>query len=257
MPELKRSYCSAPCIAGGVVACNDNEGGLVGFDAETGRKLWGPLPETTSYTSSPARWVHKGREYFIVAAEKAVCVEPRSGRVLWEAPGAREHGTVALDEDHMICSSGTKRKEDTEGNCGLSAWRITPQGARMIWDLGPGYNNHVCSPVIWEGHVYAFKGQATLCVELATGKIVGEAYFPGVRTCSSVVVADGRVLRENLYRQLYYYDARPGGFRQLGPVWNPTGHAENTTSTMLDGRLLMRGREALFCYDMRRPPPPE
>jgi len=256
MPEMRMDFCSAPCVVDGVVVCNDNEKGLVGLDAATGKKLWGPIPDCTVKSSSPVRWMHEGKPYIIIAAHRALCIEPRTAKVVWEAPGVAHQGTVAVTDQYMVCSGGDKRILDKiEGGAGLCAYRIDLSGAKLAWDLGPKYNNHVTSPVIWNGHVYAFWEPATICVELATGKIVGSSEFPGVRSCSSLLAADGRVLREHLYRQIYWYDADPKNFRQLGPAWLPPGHAENTTSTIVDGRLFMRGRETLWCYDLRSAAP--
>lgn len=259
MPKMKRDFCSAPTLVDGMLICNDNAGGLIGLDGDTGQKQWGPIPDCTTQTSSPLRWRHQGRNYVIVAADSARCIEPRSGKVIWEAPGASNAGAVALTDRYMVCAAakppsgkGEQDDENRRRKSGLAAYRIDRSGAEQIWHL-PGYNNHVTSPVIYKGHVYAFAGRQTICVNLETGKIVGEVDFPGTRTCSSLVAADGRVLRENLYRQIHFYDADPTRFRRLGPVWHPTGHAENTTSTIVDGRLFMRGREALYCYDMREP----
>ena len=254
MPVVKRGFCSAATVVDGVVACNDNRDGLIGLDAATGKKLWGPIPDCSVYSSSPVKWTHKGKDYIIAVSHRAVCVEPRTGRVVWATDGAAGQGTPAVSEDYMVCGGGDRRVSDKiRPDCGLSGYRIDLTGAKLLWDLGRGYNNHVCSPVIYRGRAYAFSGQATICVELETGKVLAQAYFPGVRTCSSIVAADGRILRENLYQQFYYYSADPGDFRRLGGVWTPPSHAECTTSTMVDGRLFLRGHDRLYCYDMRKP----
>ena len=254
MPNMNCDFCAAPAVIDGVVCCNDNRKGLIGLDAATGRKLWGPIADCTTKTSSPVQWTHKGKHYAIVAADGAICVEPRTGRVCWKAEDAGGHGTVAVTEDYMVCAGGKKRAPDgTRVETGLSAYRIDPSGAEPVWDLGRGYSNHVTSPVIYNGHVYGFAGQATICVELKTGKIVGQAAFPGTRTCSSLLAFDGRILRENLHRQIFYHNADPADFKRLGPVWIAPSHAENTTSTVADGRLFMRGMNCLYCYDLRKP----
>jgi hypothetical protein len=81
---------------------------------------------------------------------------------------------------------------------------------------------------------------------------MGSAPFPGVRDCSSIVASDGRILRQNLYQQFYFYRAGPDGFTQLGACWRPPSHAECTTSIITDGRLIFRGRDCLYCYDLRK-----
>ena len=257
VPGFKMDLCGSPAVADGVVACNDNKGGLIGFDAATGNQIWGPIPDCVAKTCSPVRWLHQGREYFIAAAYRAVCVEPRTGRVVWEQPDVANGGTVAVCENYMVFSGGGKKKSAKPAEAGpsggMSCYRIDAQGAKLAWDLGAKYNNHVTSPLIYRGHAWGFWEEETICVSLETGKIVAACPFPGVRSCSSLVAADGRLLREHLYQQLFFFKADPNDFRRLGETWwRPPSHAECTTSVIADGRLFLRGKDCVYCYDLRK-----
>jgi hypothetical protein len=67
-----------------------------------------------------------------------------------------------------------------------------------------------------------------------------------VRGCSSLIAADGRVLREHAYRRPFWYRADPTGFCQLGPVWQLKSHAQCTASVIADGRLFLRAMEDIY-----------
>jgi outer membrane protein assembly factor BamB len=248
MPSANLDFCSCPLVLDGIVVCNDNAEGLIGLRLETGQRAWGPVPGCIRKTSSPVAWRCGDREYVVAAYQKAVCVDPKTGAVLWEATeGVASEGTPAAAGDYLVLGGGGKKAT------GLSCFKMSREGATRAWTLGPRYNSHVTSPLIYRGHVYAFWEEETVCVELASGRIAATARVPGVRSCSSLVAADGRVLREHLYQQFFFYRAGPEDFQQLGEWWHPPSHADCTTSTLVDGRLFIRGKDCVYCYDLRKP----
>jgi hypothetical protein len=89
-------------------------------------------------------------------------------------------------------------------------------------------------------------------VELKTGKVMGEASFWSVRGCGSFAASDGRIVRPHLRNQLLYYKADPGDFRQLGDMWRMSSYAGSTSPILVDGRLFFRGKDCIYCYDLRR-----
>ena len=251
MAPMGRDFCASPTVVDGVVVCNDNAMGLIGLDARTGKQIWGPVADCASKTCTPVKWTHKGTNYVLAAGPTAVCVEPKTGKLLWRHDEVCNEGTIAVSRDHIVCSGGGKRRDPGNGRgLGINCHRISPTGAETAWYLP--YNNHVTSPLVYNGHVYAIAGEATLCIELETGKIVASAQFPGVRSCSSLIASDGRIFREHLYQQLFWFKADPADFRQLGPWWQPPSQAECTTAVITDGRLFLRGRDCLYCYDLRK-----
>jgi outer membrane protein assembly factor BamB len=249
MPRANQDFCAAPLVVAGVVVCNDNAGGLIGLSEADGRRAWGPVGEGAAKTCSPVRWTHGGREYAIAAGVKhGFCVDVRTGKLAWEIDEAGDLGTPAVAEDHAVFSGG-----GLQAKSGLSCWHLSAGKAQLAWRLEGNYNNHVTSPVVYRGRVYAFRGNATVCLDLETGKELAAVPFPGVRTCSSLIAFDGRVVREDLWERVYFYNADPAAFRQLGPRWEIGSHAQCTTAAAADGRLFIRGRDCVWCYDLRVP----
>jgi outer membrane protein assembly factor BamB len=243
---LNRDFCSAPAVAGGVVVCNNNAGGLIGLDAATGARAWLPVTNCITKVGSPVRWTCEGSNYVIAASERAVCVDPATGRLLWQTTnGVANEGTVAVNEDYLVTGGGGRN------STGISCFRIGRTYVIRHWSIGPKWNCHVTSPVIYNGHAYGFGGGPAVCVELMTGKIAGTADFYSVRSCSSFVAADGRIVRPHLYNKLILYDANPTNFRQLGDLWTAPSYAECTTPAIADGRMFFRGKDCVYCYDLR------
>ena len=247
--QLDRDFCSTPAVVGDVVVCNDNRGGLIGLDAKTGKREWGPVTNCVTKCSSPSIWrTPEGTACILAALHRAVCVDPAVGRIIWEtSDGVANEGSLAVNDRYMVTGGGGKPCT------GISCYRIDRNGATRLWSLGPKYNSHVTSPVIHGEHVYGWRGGPAICAELETGRLVGESSFWSVRTCSSFVAGDSRIVRPHLYNQFLLYDADPANFRQLGGRWWPSSRAKCTTPTIADGRTFFRSKSRVLCYDLRRP----
>ena len=265
-------YDSCPIYADGVLACNNHShakknkterAGLVGFDGRTGRKLWlvrdcihgGP-------SVSPVRWTHKGKEYFIaVHRERAVCIEPRTGKILWEIRGQlHQGGTPAVCEDYLILGGTTSTHGEYKvlpDTTGLACYRITPKSCKRIWRLSPlNYaKGDQSSPLILGGHVYAGmmgvmgnKGGFT-CIELETGNVRGSADLGAGYT---PVACDGRVFTTTGVMMHAVPDfSRNLNLPRFGKP-EPYSHATYTACAVADGRLYIRGRDSIYCYDLRK-----
>ena len=60
--------------------------GMVGLDADTGRRLW-TIPNCLDKVGSPAIWRHGEKAYFLAAGERMIAVEPKTGKILWTIGG--------------------------------------------------------------------------------------------------------------------------------------------------------------------------
>ncbi|MFC1462967.1 PQQ-binding-like beta-propeller repeat protein [Verrucomicrobiota bacterium] len=265
-------YDSCPIYADGVLACNDHShtkrdkkerAGLVGFDGKTGRKLW-VVPDCIHGGPgvSPVRWTHKGKEYFIAShRERAVCIEPKTGRILWEIRGQlHQGGTPAVCEDYLILGGTTNTHGEYKvlpDTTGLACYRITPKGCKRVWRMSPlNYaKGNQTSPVIQGGYVYVGmmgvmgnKGGFT-CIDLATGNVRGSAQLGAGYT---PVACDGRVFTTTGVMM----HAVPGFSKNLDlPRFGkpePYSHATYTACAVADGRLYVRGRNSIYCYDLRK-----
>jgi outer membrane protein assembly factor BamB len=281
----KHCFDSCPAVADGVVACNsfsafagrgDSDGhALIAFDAQTGKELW-TVPGCINTVSSPVVWVHKGKTYFVAAGSKrAVALAPKTGALLWEikpwlpadeltpeqvkalrrragGPARLTLGaTPAVDEGHLVLQGTASGRPDSlrSWDLGLTCWRITPEGTKLLWTAPPSEAPaHHSSPCIYRGHVFT-KGK---CFELTTGKLIGKA---GEGNFGSPVASDGVVIGEGA---LYFLG--PDGSKQtaLRIPWEPF-----TTAAIAEGRLYVRGQReggsslgrrapgAVYCYDLR------
>ena len=269
--------CSSPTFADGVVACNDHGGGkragrycgLVGFDAATGRRLW-RVPNCLDTTgTSPVRWLHRGKGYFIAACNaRAVGVEPRTGRLLWEVTGQVHHsGTPTACEDYVFLNGGTNTHGDSGfryGQKGPVCLRIDPNGAQVAWEFNAerfitGTNP---SQVIVGGDLYAIlarRGRGFTDVRVRDGKVNeslggGGGYGPVaadrriVTDSFSVIPLDPNERRQSLQEGVRSLMDKGAG------VWQAPPKAAFVPFTLCDGRVVLRGVHSAYCYDLRSLP---
>jgi len=181
-----------PAYADGVVWVFDTA-----FDAETGKVLW--TGQHGNSMPSPVVWNCEGKQYFISGG--GVCVEPKSGKVLWKVRGG-SGSTPAVGEGYLVV--------DAAHRC----YRITPMQAELLWELEKGFDTDMnSSSVIHDGYLYAntshpgghrregakYGGAANhVCIELATGK---EICRIGASSNSGSLIAFGPwVIQEGVFR---------------------------------------------------------
>lgn len=251
-PRVSNTVC--PVVVDGVLVVDD-DGGLTGLDPASGKVLWGPVTDwRTAGGSCPLRWVYKGRE--LVMAQ-TTCVDPKTGKVMWKADGAvhiDESGCVALTEDYLVCCGGARK-----GGTGLQVYKITPEGATKAWALGPEFAvQQFASPVIYKGHVYtrvAGSGgkNSMVCVELATGKVVGKAEV-AAGSCNEIVGFDGRVFYEGSYQGPSMYKADAADFKPLGAgALKDLDFACSVPPAIANGRMYYRSnRYGIMCLDLTK-----
>lgn len=249
---------SSPAVADGVVFCNTHVmfkggqrstgNGMIALDARTGRKLY-ELPDCLGWASSPLTWRHGGKEYVIAAdGQKAVCVEPRTGKTLWKLENVG--GDLACTEEMLVCG-------DTKEQC-TACFRIDPQKTRRAWSLPAAHGLPIRAPVLHAGHAYVptDKGQM-LCAELGTGKLAGSLPFQGGGV--GFTVAFGKMLLAQLDAshnrpEVHVFAASPPTFKQAGVWQSPCAGSYDVpiVPAYADGRLFVRARDGIVCLDLRK-----
>ncbi len=271
------SLCSGPAVAAGVVAVNDYCGnwrkqenyGLAGLAADTGKLLW-HVKDCMGGVTSPVRWVHKGKEYFIAAAPNRLkCIEAKTGKVAWEYTGhVNKLATPSISGDYLVCGGtggkfSPKRDFGTDKKkIGITCFKLDEKGATRIWALEPKHSLYWACTAIYRGHAYAFSGKEILCIGLKTGKIVASAVNKYAHY-TSILCADGRLIHRTAV-----FDPDPKNFRRLGVLQvgrEPIGLEVYTTGAIAKGKLYLRAPSAgkshygrrtgaptsIYCYDLR------
>jgi outer membrane protein assembly factor BamB len=225
---------SSPAVIDGVAILLG--GALYGFDAVDGRLLW-QHKQLEGNHGSAVMWQKDGKSYGICNTLKGlVCVEPRSGRILWTAPGGGS-GTAALAGDVAVVLG-----ERTDP--GLVAYRMTPEKAEKLWSREVA--DRGTTPVIYNGHVYVVGANRVACWALADGVLKWEQKLSS--EISSPIIVDGKLL-VLVNGTLHMIRASPERYELLGKLTRVKA-ATCSSPSFAEGRLYLRLPKAVLCLDL-------
>jgi outer membrane protein assembly factor BamB len=240
-PCPAKEVSSSPLVADGVLVIQ--AGALCGLDASDGKLRW-TRPEFKGTHASPALWRHDGRAY---AVQNAGLVDLQSGQLQWFL-GVGGDPSPVVSGDLLVAA---------QSNGIINCYHLTPDKPQELWKLS-GYGIQPSTPIVWEGHLYATKMQSgpLFCVDLANGAVLwtspkGENYGTTAFNTGSCILADGKILLDGYPNDLFIVRADPQRFELLGKTKIATGNFRSSTPTIANGRLLIRGKDALVCYDLR------
>ena len=167
---------------------------------------------------------------------------------------------MCLWRDYLIAhapGSGKPPADSKAEPLAMACFRIDPNGYEHLWTLPLArgvWKEH--PPAVAGGYLYArLLGPKLLCVEVATGKVVATAPSPAGTAGATMTWADGRLIVDHDGSHsstiLSYYRADPkrGVLKQLDESFS---YHPQCSHPYVDGRLLIRGADAVYCYDLRK-----
>jgi outer membrane protein assembly factor BamB len=195
--------------------------------------------------SSPVPLSAGGKTLLVLVAQnKVFAIDPKNGHVAWAVEGGDGSSVGIVGEDMAV--TGERRQ-------GLMGFKLTGREPEKLWTVP--FTDVFTSPVIHEGHVYAF-GEAYskrdqgrgMCVDMATGDVKWNVVL-GPHQHASAVVADGKLLVIG-GSSLYLVKATPEKYTELGKL--DLGLAQWSSPALVDGKVFLRTRRSVVCYDLRK-----
>ncbi len=214
-------------------------GPLSALDPQDGKVLW-QQPAVMGRENSTVTWDQNGQPLLICndkGSNKAVCVRPDDGSVVWSVDGG-SWSTAVVAANHLVVN----------GEKSLAAYRLEADGPKKLW-AHEELMDRAASPLVYDGHVYHFGSRGTAaCVELATGDIKWQEKISDAEI-SSPVVADNKIFMSLGYAQkLLLAEATPDRYEPLAEVNLPVQRA--SSPAIVNGRLYMRLTYSVVCYDV-------
>lgn len=276
---------SSFAVADGVAAIL--AGRLFGLEVASGSILWQGDARTTRGThSSPAVWSHSGHDWFIVnvAGDSTICLEPRTGNERWRIKSLANLSTPLIVGDRLVTLGDQRRG-------GLRCFDLAEAGATERWAY-QRIADKGSSPVAIDGHVYAQGERRLCCVNLDTGTeawstmldLASPQYTSLIGGAGKVIYAfDGLLMfaadasefrpliaakfdkqglmasEAELRRQLKLaeVEAGPNGQERALRVFQQEvtnqGPLPCSSPALVDGKLYVRLRQSLACYDLAAP----
>ncbi|MHB9025591.1 MAG: outer membrane protein assembly factor BamB family protein [Armatimonadota bacterium] len=242
-------YATSPVVDGKklIVTPGGPNALVVALDKDTGAQIWaGGGSDGAGYATPVIATINGKRQYLIFAKATLAGVDANTGALLWSFPwktGCDVNGAMPIIVGNSVfITSGYGH--------GCAVVDIGANGATLRWE-NKLIVAHFSSPVYANGYVYgnsdAFGG-SLVCVELATGKEMWhQAGFEkgGLMAVGNLILAmagnGGRVALVKI---------TPQGYQEVGQLPQLGGANCWTAPVIANGKLLIRNKMALFCYDL-------
>jgi outer membrane protein assembly factor BamB len=243
-------FSSSPLVAKGVVtvfAGGPNGKGVLGYDADSGKLLWGVATGKESYCSPHLVRTGGAEQVVIATSQGLTAFDPAGGKLLWQHEWAHQgpprcaQPTPVGDADFLL---GTPL-------AGMRRVHVTPQGDgwgdKKVWEtraIRPYFNDLV----VYQDHAYGFDGNNLTCVRLADGK--GRWRASGYGSGQVLLLADqGVLLVVSEKGDVALVEASPQRHEELARIAVFEGKTWNHP-VVAHGKLFVRNDEEVACYQL-------
>lgn len=230
--------------------------GFFAFDKKTGKILWQTGESTVSY-SSPIHVTIDGTEQVIFAATSVIEVNGKrkgknevvsyspDGKKLWTGPSLP--GVIAMP----VFVSPNKLFVSGSNDIGCYLLQINKQNnefkADSLW-FSSEMQNHFNSSVYYNNHLYGFSNATLHCVDIKTGQRLWRKRGFGK---GSLIVADNKLVILSDKGELMLAETNPKEYVELSKAKVIKGLTW-TSPTIADGKIYLRSREEMACYDLSK-----
>jgi outer membrane protein assembly factor BamB len=227
-------------------------GGIVAFDAATGKTLWTATNDEPSYSAPVIADINGQHTAVFFTRTGLVAVDPARGNVLyqyrWRARMAASVNAatpiVSGDRIFLSASYGT----------GAVLLQVTGNSVKPIWSGDESMSNHYSTSVLKDGYLYGFDGrqefgQTLRCVELATGKVMWNVDGFGAGT---LLIAGDTLVITRESGELALASASPKAFRLLSRAPLLKG-VVRAYPALANGRYFVRNDHQLSAFDLNPP----
>lgn len=231
---IHQGYGASPVLHGPlVIASADNKGGgaVVGLDRESGKVVW--LHERPAKPNYPSPIIHQinGRDQLILTGcDLVTSLDPLTGDVLWEVPGATTEcvTTTVTDGTHVYSTGGFPKSH--------VAAIIADGSGEMAWELNK--RMYVPSMAIRDGYLYVtFDDGIASCIDAATGKEIWKKRLGGTFSSSPVIVGE-LIYATNEDGETFIFGATPDKYQSFGK--NKLGQSVFATPTIVGSKIYTR-----------------
>jgi len=257
-------------------------GKLYAVSTKDGSIVWEGDSKTSRGThTSPVLWRHSGQDFVVanVNGNETACFEAATGKEAWrvESQGGLSTPVVAGD---LLITYGNSRKK------GVRCFRMSTSDATHLWTYN-GCQDKGSSPVVVNGHVFVQGEKRIACVDIETGEEAWRTTVDlGRPQYTSLVAADDKVFyalegvlafvatpddftpviaakvdanglmaEETVLRKRHGIDElekqdQAAAEKLYQSTIGRHGPVECATPALADGRIYLRMKNAIACYDL-------
>lgn len=230
---------------------------IVAFDLKTGRELWKTGEELASYASPMVVEMNRQRVGLYFARGGLFAFNPQTGATLFKHPWRARILESVNAANPVVMGDKIFISESYERGSSCLKW--DGQSLSEIWNdkdkdrFDVSLMAHWCTPIRHEGFVYGSSSRHSAdadlrCVDIATGEVKWT-----VRRTRWLTLAKVNDLFIALTEagEVRIFKPNPGKYEQVAQWDADLAHPAWAPPVIADGRLYLRGKGKLVCYDLR------
>ena len=242
----------SPLVEDGRVIANvgGEKGGIVAFDARTGKVMWTATTDAASYSSGVAATI-LGRRYAVfLTRDGLIGLDPASGQVRFQRPWrARQAASVNAATPIVV---GNSIFVSAEYGPGAGVLRFDGTKLADLWLSDDVLSNHYATSVFHQGTLYGFHGRQEFgpvfrAVDFETGKVLWSTERFGA---GSVTLAGNRLVIVRESGELVIAAASPKSFHQIASA-RILPATVRAYPALADGVMYVRNDDTLLAVDLR------
>jgi outer membrane protein assembly factor BamB len=258
-------YAESPLVDGDKLICSPGgpKAGVVALDKKTGEELWrcglsfdGKMGSVgASYSSVVISRGAGVKQYVQLMKPGLVGIDAQTGKQLWSYSrlGAiNSPCTPIIRDDYVFATCGWY--------VGSALLKLVPADgggveAREVYLLEPRkLATNSGGAVLVGDHVYAshVQGGTPQCIEFLTGKLMWEKDRGPGSGPAAVAYADGHLYFQYEDGTVALVAATPEKYQVRGEFQAPDGRGSLAHPAISNGRLYVRGRGTMYCYDLKK-----
>lgn len=226
-------------------------GGIVAFDAASGKTLWTATSDEPSYSAPIVADIGGQHTGVFFTRTGLVAVDPANGKVLYQYRW-RSRQAASVNAATPIVT-GDKIFLSSSYSTGAVLLQVANNSVKPIWSGDESMSNHYSTSVLKDGYLYGFDGrqefgQTLRCVELATGKVMWNVDGFGAGT---LLVAGETLVIMRESGELALAPASPKAFRFNARAQLIKG-VVRAYPALANGRYYVRNDGQLAAFDLRK-----
>lgn len=253
------AYAESPLVDGDVVVCTPGgaEATIVALNKNTGKVVWKcavPGGAKAGYSSIVVADAGGVRQYVAYTGGGLFGVEAKTGKFLWRYD--KTTGPVGMSALTPVVSEGLVYS--ATDRLGGAAVRVVADGDAVKSEevyRGMKLPSALGGAVLVGDFLYGSSGQTLVCAEFKTGQV---KWSERVAAPGALCYADGRLYFHGENGTIILIEATQEAYREHGRVTppNPPAPANQMEKAwphpvIADGRLFVRNKESLWCYDIK------
>jgi outer membrane protein assembly factor BamB len=244
-------YSESPLIVGDRIVLNagGRRASIVAINKADGKTLWQNHGDEAGYSSPMLLRTGSLQQVVFFTAERALAVDPRDGRLLWNYDRASNNtaniATPVVRGNRVFFSS----------DYGTGGGMVAVKAAGNIAAAEEVYftremRNHHSSSVLAGDTLYGFSSSILTALNFDTGTMAWRDRSVGK---GSLIYADGMLYLYSERGVVGLAEANPAAYRERGRFTLQTGNAPTWAHPIItNGKLILRDQDSIYAYDIRQ-----